>query len=197
MKLNFESRKRKVSADTDRNETNSSPLSWIRKMLRSGCDTAENVLRRVPKMGYVSVQHNAVNESTLVVADLDEIPAKNNKLLDTATAKKNATSPAGNETEIEEQEAWDRLAIMVRNCDVPVGILQKYESKIASCIINTVTKEFKVEGEQNQDLETFSDMLPAAETIPAAARNVGEQCRQCRIRQNGWRSSPWGSHHTD
>lgn len=158
------------SADTVRNETKSSSLSWTWNMLRSGCNTAENVLRRIAKIGYVRVQHNAVDGSTHVVADSDEIPARNNKPLETAKAKKNATNPAGNEVEIKEQEVWDRLAIKVRNSGVPVEILQKYESKIASCIIDTVIEELKAEREQDQDLATISDMLLAAETISAVAR---------------------------
>ena len=158
------------SADIDRNEMNSSFLSWTRQMLQSGCDTAERVLRRVAKTGYVRVQQNAVDEPTNVVADPDETPTGNNESLEMATAKNNATSPAENVAEIKEQEVWDRLAIKVRHYGVPIGVLQKYESKIASCIIDTVIEELKVDGEQDQDLVTLSDMLRATETMPAVAR---------------------------
>ena len=180
------------------NETSSSSLSWTRKILRSVCSTAEKTLRRVAKIGYVSVQHNAVDESTQVVADLDKIPARKNKLLEKATAKKNATGLAGNEAEIKDQEViedqgvWDRLAIKVRNSGVPVEILQKYESEIASCIVDTVIKELEVEGEQDQDLATLSDMLGVAGTIPAAARMSENNIAKAESVKMAGESVHWG-----
>lgn len=168
--VDFREQQKASCADTNRNETNSSSPSWTREILQSGCNTAEKILRRVSKIGHVRVQCNAVDEPTNVVADLDEIPTGNIIPLEMAPAINNATSPAGNEAETKEQEVWDRLAIKVRNRGVPVEILQKYESKIASCIIDTVIKELKVEEDEDQDLATLSDMLRAAEAIPAAAR---------------------------
>lgn len=147
---------------------NSSCLSWTRKMLRSGCNAAEKILRRIAKIGHVNVLHDAVDESTQSIADFDEIPTKTSEIFGAATTEKNAAETAMNKPEMKEHEVWKRVAIEVGKRGVPVEIIQKHESKIASCIIDTVIDELKAEQKRDQDAATNPDMLPAPETRSAA-----------------------------
>lgn len=159
-------------------KTESPSPSWSRRMLQSGCNTAETILRRIAKIGYVDVLHDAVDEPTHFVADFDEIPAKDSKPVDAAKLEKNETDNALNKAEIEKQEIWERLAIEVDKCGVPIELIQKYEFKITSCIIATVADELKAEQKQDQEVETISDVLPAPQARSAAVR-MSETSEAC------------------
>lgn len=167
-KVGMQEQDQKPSADFDRKELKSSTLGWTRRLLRLGCNTAEKVLRRAANIGYVP--NNGVDEARQGLAKVDMIPARNNELLETAKAEKSAAGPARNKAETKEQKVWERVALEVRKCRVPVDILEKHEDKITSCIIDTVIDELKAQQKQDQDLATKSDMLLAAEIISAAAR---------------------------
>ena len=98
-------------------------------------------------------------------AEVDESSARNADLLKPAKAEKKVTEYTKEKAETEEQEIWERIAIDVRNCGVPVEILRKHEFQITSCVIGTIINELKAEQKQDQDLTAYVTLAEEAISV--------------------------------
>ena len=79
---------------------------------------------------------------------------------------KKVVNHAESQTEVEDEEIWERIAFDVRKCGVPVEILRNNEFKITSCIIDTI---IRAEQQQDQDLSAALDTPSKTEAGSAAA----------------------------
>ena len=113
-------------------------------------------------------------EISLIQATLEtaEIPARNIEVLKAAEAEQKAVKRAENEARMEEQEIWGRIASEVRNCGVPIEVLGKHESRIASCVIDTFIDVLKTEQKHDQDKAANLDVPLAADALSVTAGMV-------------------------
>ena len=111
--------------------------------------------------------------STPFIVEVDRVLAEEVEVLEEAKSIKKVATHAESENEGEDQEIWERIAIDVRKCGVPVEILRKHEFKITSCIIDTIIDVLKAEQKQDQDLRADPG-TPSEEEVGSVAAEVAD-----------------------
>lgn len=130
--------------------------------------------------------------STPFSVEVDRVLAQEVKVLEEAEWTKKVATHAESKTEVEDQKIWERIAIDVRKCGVPVEILRKHEFKITSCIIDTIMDVPKEEQRQNQDLPADLDTSNDGEAGSVAAEVADSSVADAESEGIAAKSTPAG-----
>ena len=106
-----------------------------------------------------SAERSAIHPTVM----FGEISTRNFDLIKEAKAQKKVAKRVEIKAGTEDKEMWDRSAVEVRNCGVPVETLQKHEFEIASCVIDTVINALKAEQKQEQDMAASTSVAARME----------------------------------